>query len=370
MHGSVGDWTFAKKKDGTIIVKQKIEKTKHPVRTADNMPKRMRWANLARMWSLFDNKLKASFSRKAENISDFNAFMAANINNEHIVLPKSYVLQGGCVVGGYMISCGNLPDIKVTGAAGTAKASSLELGDGFAITEGTTLKAFSEAVVTHNTGFEYNDQLSCYIARQTSHANGCPQVEMEAYEVTLDNSDNGLLLRDIVNEKGFSVSNGKLAASEAVVGGIAWVHSRRKGSNVRVLTQYFLVDNPYIATYSSDGALTEAIQSYGGLREDPFLMPGSPIQSAGGDSPVPPTPVEPTTVTLTIQFSPENSGTAYVNDEEYTGPMELEKGKTVDLRFEPAAGFSFDRWSDNVRDAERSLTLTEDSTLTVSCSED
>lgn len=75
-------------------------------------------------------------------------------------------------------------------------------------------------------------------------------------------------------------------------------------------------------------------------------------------------------MTLTVTCSPANCGTLHVNDEEYTEPVEVESGKTVTLRFEPAAGYTFDRWSDNVREAEREVTLTEDTTLTVSCSED
>lgn len=381
MHGSVGDWTF-KKTDGTIIVSQKVEKKKHPLRTTDNLPQRLRWANLARLFYVFRGHLRLSFEQKECLNSDFNTFMHYNVKKNAIYLPKDYIDQGGCVVNDYMVTKGTLQEIKVTGAAGAAKVTNIVLGEGFIINNSTTVKAFSDAVVKNNTEFLYGDQLSCYIIRQQQYSGGCPYVTVECYELLLDGTENGVRLREIVNEKGFSVSDGKLAASEAVTGGIVWVHSRKNTSRKSyVSTQCIVVDNPYVDTYSGADALTEALGTFNDLATNAFLMPGygNGHSLPEGVTPVPPEPSpdpdpdpdpEPTTVTLTVTCSPANCGTLHVNDEEYTEPVEVESGKTVTLRFEPAAGYTFDRWSDNVREAEREVTLTEDTTLTVSCSED
>ena len=372
MHGSVGDWTFSKK-DGTIIVTQKVEKKKHPLRTVDNLPQRLRWGNLARLFYVFRGKLRLSFELKETLNSDFNTFMHYNIKKGCIYLPKDYILQGGCVVNDYQVTRGQLPTIEVTGADGTAKVTNIALGEGFTINNTTTVKAFSDAVVRHNSEFEYGDQLSCYIIRQKRYNDGCPYVTVEIYELLLDSTENGVKLRDIVNEKGFSATDGKLAASEAVTGGIVWVHSRKKGRDTQVSTQHIVVDNPYIATYTGADALTEALESFGDLAQDAFLTPGygNGRTLPEGITPVPPEPSpDPTTVTLTVACTPANCGSLYVDDQLYEGPMTVEKGKAVSLHFEPAEGFTFDRWGDNVRDADRSMTFDTDTTLTVSCSED
>lgn len=375
MRGSVGDWTFSRNKN-TIIVSQKIDKPKHPTRNAKTQPHRIRWANLTALWGPFYGKLKPSFQKKGERISDFNMFVKTNLSRKDVgvYLPKNIFLQGGCVIDAYTITEGTLPRIEVSGAAGAPKVTDVELGEGFTITDSTTVKAFSDAVVSHNGHkFKYGDQLSCYIIRQKNTSGGCPYVTVEAYEVTLDSSENSLKLRDIVNSNGFSVSNGYLAAGQAVVGGIVWVYSRTENSKYFVSTQNIVVENPYVETYRSAEALEEAIQSFGGLDNDQFLVPGygNSVTSIDIDPSPAPTP-DPSSETalLTIRFSPEECGTVYVDDHAYTEPVRVEKGKVTNLRFEAAEGFTFERWSDNERETERTVTLNSDTTITVSCSED
>ena len=138
----------------------------------------------------------------------------------------------------------------------------------------TTLKAFSDAVVQNNAGWQSGDQLSVFVAHQMiDTGTGVPHVSIDAIEVTLDAAASTTLLKDVMDISLFSVVDGMLGLSGPVNGGVAFVHSRKTPSGTKVSTQFFVVNNSYLAQYQTSEAFVAAVNSYGGLTQDEFITP-------------------------------------------------------------------------------------------------
>ena len=98
-------------------------------------------------------------------------------------------------------------------------------------------------------------------------------MEINAIELTLDENADTTMLSDLVETSFFSVVDGCLALSGPVNGGVAFVHSRKSHSGTKVSTQFFVVNNSYLAQYQTSAAFNNAVKSYGGLTQDEFLTP-------------------------------------------------------------------------------------------------
>jgi hypothetical protein len=279
MKGSAGDWTYSRV-GGSTIAKQKMEKKENPSRSFAQMARRVRWRNIQNMWAAFEGTLRPSFEGKAERVSDANAFMSANIGGVPVYLTKEEAKQGACVVAAYEITHGSLPSIGVMTGTGDVPVSNIALGS-LVIDDDTTLKQFSNAVVNNNPSFMHGDQISCYIATQEQNSvTGIPYAKIKAYEVTLNQLDEETLLSDLVPANGFSSVDGKLGASGTVIGGIAWVHSRKVSGRTLVSSQSFFVNNALLSQYQTAAKRIEAILSYGGKVSQLFLVPNTDMAIA------------------------------------------------------------------------------------------
>ena len=357
MRGSVGQYNFYQRA-GETCVREKVAPKDTPKRTKKQMKRRVQWANIVNIWGAFSNTLKPSFEKKGAKMSDFNAFMSANFTIVPVYLTKMEANQGGCVVAPYQITQGSLPSIIVSDGTGGVKRTDISLGTGFSITASTTLKAFSEAVINNNAGYQNFDQISCYIARQmTNAATGVPYVVIEAYEITLNTGDNETTVRSLVAAAGFSVVDDCLGAGAAVNGGIVWVHSRLTTSGTKVSTQRFEVTNTILASYQTVAKRDEAMATYGVEDSMDFLTPDMEDEEAPGPGPVPPAE----DYTLTLALDPEDAGTYTVNGEhaevgEYTYPA----GTELQIHFDAASGWSFGGWKGGETDPDITVVMDSD----------
>jgi len=269
--GSIGMNTYTVI-GGETIAKEKVFNPRIP-RTYKQMQTRVRWANLVNLWRTFSDTLHPSFEGKRPRVSDFNEFIAKNIKGTPVYLTSTEASLGATVIAAYDLTSGTLPSISVTVGTGDVPVSNISLGN-LVIDGDTTLKQFSLAVVNNNPKFRNGDQISCFIGTQEQNSvTGIPFVEMQAYEVTLNVMDEETLLSDLVPANGFSTVDAKLGASGAVVGGIAWVHSRIENGEVKVSPQSFHVNNALLSQYQTSAKRQEAIVSYKGNLSVPFLTP-------------------------------------------------------------------------------------------------
>ncbi len=268
----MGHVTFSRV-GGKTVVKERVEKKSVPTRTLRQMRSRVTWANLVNLYRAFTGNLHPSFENKRRDVSDYNEFVSVNAGANGVALTAQQARQGGCVVAGYQVTRGTLPSVEVHFGEDQVPVTDIALG-GITIGASTTLRTFSQAVLENNPKWKHGDQLTLFVARQSVDSlTGVPHVEIEAKELTLDQNDDGTLLGDLVDANFLTTVDGKLALGGTVNGGIAVVHSRRTSSGTKVSTQSFVLNNPILSQYQSEGAYDAAIDSYGGVNSEAFLTP-------------------------------------------------------------------------------------------------
>lgn len=283
--GSLGNVTL-RLVSGDTVASQKVSK-KGAGGTFKQVAIRARWGNLVNIYQAFEGSLKKCFEFKPARVSDFNAFVARNINGSSVYLTASESRQGGAVISGLQISEGSMPSISHTLGTGDVIVSDITLGS-LNISASTTVKAFSDAVVNNNPAWQYGDQLSLYVVRQAVNAEtNVPYVLVTKYEITLDDSAQAEedLLRDYMPSEAVTVVDGKLGMGNTVNGACCYVHSRiASDGSTQVSTQRLVAQNSILANYQTTTQRNASIISYKGELEEAFITPNIP------DVPVVPNP--------------------------------------------------------------------------------
>ena len=269
--GSIGDMTL-RVVNGQTVTSEKV--TRNTSKTFAQMVRRVQWANVVNLFRAFEGTLHPSFESRPRSWSDFNAFMSANIGQFGVYLTASEASQGGCLVAPYQITRGSLPSVGMGTTEAGVITSDIKVG-ALDITDETTLAAFSAAVRANNSGWEYGDQLSAFVALQKVNTiTQVPYVEVHAYEITLAEDDETLVLDLIDNDPTcFTVVDQKLCLNAPINGGACYVHSRKDGQKTRVSTQRFTATNDLLDAYTTEAKRAEAIISYGGKTSGEFLTP-------------------------------------------------------------------------------------------------
>lgn len=387
LSGKVGQLIYRHTKYGTVVYEAPV-KASVPQRSEAQMQVRTQLGNLAAVYGQFNKTLKKGFEGLNGKMSDFNAFVQANMNVVKVYVPKSVRLNGGSVLAPYQITRGTLPSVAMHKNAGGVLVSDIAVGS-LVIGEETTVADLACAVVAMNADWEEGDQITFFYGVQTTDAvTGVPRARIYGSKVMLNPGDTTPLL-EVVSALGFSVVDGCLAMDRAIASGAAvWVHSRddvASGSGVRVSTQFMYVDSSVLSSYQNAQALAGAANSYGGVNVSAvYLKPGSkfsigmePIGGSGsgsgsgsgdggsgsgsgsGDgggsgSGSGENPVVKKTVSLSV--SPAGAGTV-------TGGGQYDEGASATLKAVAASGFHFVKWSDNNTSANRTVTVNGDLSL-------
>lgn len=234
------------------------------------------WANAVNFWQAFEGNDRPSFENRRPRVSDFNEFIAAS-RNTPVYLTRTQSQQGGCVVAPYRVTRGSLPSIEVTTSGNNGEVGTdISLGN-LTVGESTTIKQLSDAIINNNEGFVNGDAIVCFVARQsTNTVTSVPYTVIEEFKLTLDQTDNETLVSEIdPNLEVFTkmADSDKLGMSQAVNGGVVYIHTRLTTEGTKVSTQTFVVNNTLLATFTTDAARNSAIASYGGSLQRLFLTP-------------------------------------------------------------------------------------------------
>lgn len=388
LSGKVGQLIYRHTKYGTVVYEAPV-KASVPQRTEAQMQVRTQLGNLAAVYGQFNKTLKKGFEGLNGKMSDYNAFIQANMNVVKVYVPKSVRLNGGSVLAPYQITRGTLPSVAMHKNAGGVLVSDIAVGS-LVIGEETTVADLACAVVAMNADWEEGDQITFFYGVQSTDAvTGVPRARIYGSKVMLNPGDTTPLL-EVVSALGFSVVDGCLAMERAIASGAAvWVHSRddvASGSGVRVSTQFMYVDSALLASYQNAQAMVGAANSYGGVNVSAvYLKPGSkfsigmePMGWSGGNdndndntgdgggsgsgsgegsgtgSGSEENPVVKRTVSLSV--SPAGAGTV-------TGGGQYDEGASATLKAVAASGFHFVKWSDNNTSATRTVTVNGDLNL-------
>ncbi|MCQ2329143.1 MAG: hypothetical protein MJZ93_01120 [Paludibacteraceae bacterium] len=387
LSGKVGQLIYRQTKYGTVVYEAPV-KANVPQRSEAQMQVRTQLGNLAAVYGQFNKTLKRGFEGLNGKMSDFNAFVQANMNVVKVYVPKSVRLNGGSVLAPYQITRGTLPSVAMHKDASGVLVSDIAVGS-LVIGEETTVADLACAVVAMNAEWEEGDQITFFYGEQATDAvTGIPRARIYGSKVMLNPGDTTPLL-EVVSALGFTVVDGCLAMDRAIASGAAvWVHSRddvSNGSAVRVSTQFMYVDSALLASYQSAQAMVGAANSYGGVNVSAvYLKPGSKFSigmepmgsgtsgggtgsgsgsgsgsgdgegtggsgSGEGDNPV-------VKKMVSLSVSPAGAGTV-------TGGGQYDAGASATLKAVAASGFHFVKWSDNNTSATRTVTVNGDLSL-------
>ena len=299
----------------------------------------MKWPNLIKMYMGISPLLNDAFENKPQGLSDYNLFVKVNFPGTKVYLTKSEVGANTCIAAPYQITMGSLPSIEWTGEAGSS-VTDIQLGE-LSITAETSVREFSNTIVMNNLDFNYGDQIAFIKVDQSRNPiTGYPQCSFTGESIVLDKGSETKLL-SLVSAAGFSVSEGKLSCqlAEDFQGAYAWVHSRKENGKTLVSTHMPTVTNERYAAYSTEAAYRRAVATYGGENSN-FLTPEATTQRR-----------------LTLVADPAEGGSV-------SGAGIYEEGETATIAAVANSGYRFTGWSDGITEANRSLVLTADLTLT------
>lgn len=250
---------------GVTIARELAASVANP-RTTAQMSQRVRLSNVVNFYKVSAKWMRGAFESKAENQSDYNAFVAANLTASRVALTKSQAATGAAVVAPYKISQGSINPISWSSTGTTLPTSDLYVGD-LTITGTTTVGQFSAALEAANNLLD-GMQLSLIQYIQQVDAQGTPYVTCRAYEVVL-NSANSQLLSSYMPIDILAVSTGANPAlavnTSDFTGGFALILSLTTGTTIKVSSANVVLtsDNTFYASFTTAAVQQAAIDSYG-----------------------------------------------------------------------------------------------------------
>lgn len=271
--GSVGGVTY-RRVGGVTIASQKVPMHVSHTRTAALMLTRMKWVNLVALWKAINQTgWHPSFERENRRISDFNMFLRSNFAAANTFITKSISRAYGCVVAPCRLTSGSFLSEITCDFGGTAFAKT-SINYSSTLGNSTTLKLFSDTIVTDNPGWTYGDKLTILVVRQDV-ANSVPFANAFAISVTLGNGDyeSTTLLSDLFEVSLLTVTDGKLALAGSLTGGVAAVQSRSMDGETICSPAMLVVNSSILTNYQGLSAFNAAAESYGGVARNQLLTP-------------------------------------------------------------------------------------------------
>lgn len=260
---------------GRTLQRELAPEVKNP-KTPAQMGQRVKWANLVAFYRANAGWMPKAFENKKPTQSDYNKFMSLNAANSRIYLTKEQARQGACVVDSYRVSDGTLQPVDIFPAEQNW-VTNLYLTGLDKLDATTTVAAFSTALLASNAGLRSGDQLSFIRMTQlNNNTTGIPYVQVRAYELLIDEQGPGLVKDfwpvELLGLGQQQETPALMVKNNNKQGGFAIIVSRTQGGRVLVSPSQVTQVNmaTIIKQYSSDAALSAAIESYG-QGDDVFL---------------------------------------------------------------------------------------------------
>lgn len=278
--GRVGDTTYYVR-DGEQIARQSQNNSNYGAtasRTPAQMSRRVKWANLVNLFKGMKSWQPKAYDFKKKGQTDYNLFMALNINTAKVCLTKDMAMNGCGCWEAYQISRGSLAPIglvagSTTGTAVTNIKCNLQLASS------TTIGALSAEIIEKNPMFMNGDNIAIIGFWTVLDDRGYPYSGTDYQELTLETTSQ-VTLSDagLWNYISTSSSSTIQLDQQTVTGGatthMVAIHTR-KDSALQVSTQALCpVNDIYSAQFIGDEWQDFCISTYGLDGEVP-LEPGS-----------------------------------------------------------------------------------------------
>lgn len=360
-NGRVGNIRYITK-SGKTYTRTATSEVSNP-RSDNQMHVRTRIGNICNCYRMLKPFLQKCFQKADKNVSIYNLFFQMASLSVAVYLDKDKARGGAAVAAPYGISNGSVPTINYQLNSNGILETDIELG-GLTISDSTTVGELAEAIVENNDGlFAYGDYIS-FIALLQKGTAAFPTVTAKGMNVQLVKGST-----EVLSEKfslmGFATQGthlGMAAAPEA--GCFGWVHSRDNGGVLVSTQKLYNCNEEFLAQFIGDAAYEAARDSYGEAAARAFVVSDD---GEGGEGPLP--PVDQKVVSLSIPSAMQSMGDIQINDRTKgkSDTLAVAAGSEVTIKAIPVSGdYQFLKWSDNNTSATRTLTVSEDVTLTAS----
>lgn len=178
-------------RSGETVARELAPAVSNP-RTKVQMQQRVKLSNVVAMYKANKFWMPGAFEDKAEQETDYNAFVRFNLTNSRVALTKAAAAAGAGVVAPYKVSSGSINPIEQVGQQ-TGVRTNLYTGS-LIITSATTVGNFAAALISNNNGIMSKMQLSLIVNIQRRNEDTQqPYIVARAYEVILDETSTKLL---------------------------------------------------------------------------------------------------------------------------------------------------------------------------------
>ena len=232
---------------------------------------RVRLTNLIAFYRVLDDYFKKAFQLKRRELSDYNAFISANMSFSPVYLTKEIFENGGCVIGPYSISRGSLTEVNCSFIEGQAITDISLAGDDTFIGPTTTIQQLSRALIAGNKHLRHGDMLTFvkFDERERTIISESgqilvPTLETSFVQFTLNSANTDAIPSDVLELlSGESMQTDALALNFSGAGIACTISRRASGSLLVSPTIVALGSVSLYHNYTGSAALEAACISYG-----------------------------------------------------------------------------------------------------------
>lgn len=288
--GGAGGYSFYVR-GGEQVIRQRKNNSNYgegASRTRAQMIRRIRWGNLVNVFKGQKSWQPKAYDSKTKGQTDYNIFMALNINQATVGLTKEMCLSGCAVIEGYQVSRGSLPPIALSASqSGSYYVTDIKLT--ITIGSSTTVGQLATDIIANNSQFQEGDNIA-FVSFKNWLASRVewPYAASSYAEITLDPTSAVLLSAvPVVGSRIGKDSSGNLQVSWSSTGqydptrevGFVAIHTRKSASMLAVSSQEILMNtNSLVSQFSGTTWDNTCIDSYG-LTDDVPLDPSFPEAS-------------------------------------------------------------------------------------------
>lgn len=288
--GGAGGYSFYVRK-GEQVIRQRKNNSNYgegASRTMAQMIRRIRWGNLVNVFKSQKSWQPKAYDSKTKGQTDYNIFMALNINQATVGFTKEMCEAGCAVIEAYQVSRGSLPPISLTpSSSGNNYVTDIKISN--AIQGGTTVGQLAADILANNSQFVEGDNIAFIFFKNWKTARTeWPYAASVYTEVTLDTSSTTVINSIPSLDNRLSKSTGGfLQASWSSAGefdpsrevGFVAIHTRKSASMLAVSSQEILMNsNSLVAQFSGAAWDNQCVLSYG-LSDEVPLDPSFPEAS-------------------------------------------------------------------------------------------
>lgn len=280
--GGAGGYTFYVR-GGEQVLRQRKNNSNYgegASRTAAQMIRRIRWGNLVNVFKAMKSWQPKAYDSKTQGQTDYNIFMALNVNKATAGSTKEMNLAGAAIWEAYQISRGSLPPIANSfDSAASLYLTNIKLS--ITLGQSTTVGQLSADIIANNPQFVAGDNLAIILFRNwLVERVEFPYASTLYSEITLDvNSTQLVTAIPSIGSRIQKSSGGFLALTTTTTGlydtahevGFVAIRTQRSANSLAVSSQSIVMsDSSILEQFSGDEWDAVCIASYGLTEEAPL----------------------------------------------------------------------------------------------------